>query len=89
MIANQPHVPKPKFQFPPLQNGDHLDQKIFHERYEAMPPDTRAELIGGIVYFSGRRTATEGRMHVKLCGWLSAYEDETTGLVAKLAVKKA
>src|SRR5262245_15062541 len=35
---------------PPLENGDHLDQPTFHARYEAMPEDCRAELIGGIVY---------------------------------------
>ena len=41
----------PKKDLPPLVNGDHLDQKTFHERYEAMP-EVRAELIGGIVYMS-------------------------------------
>ena len=35
---------------PPLEAGQHLDQPTFHERYEAMPPDTRAELVGGVVY---------------------------------------
>jgi hypothetical protein len=37
---------------PPLANGDHLDQRTFHARYEAMPEDFRAELIGGIVYMT-------------------------------------
>ena len=36
---------KPKI-LPPLKAGQHLDQPTFHERYEAMPPGTRAELIG-------------------------------------------
>jgi hypothetical protein len=36
--------------FPPLLHGQHLDQPAFHERYEAMPPDTRAELVGAVVY---------------------------------------
>jgi len=27
---------------PPLENGDRLDQKTFHWRYEAMPSDVRA-----------------------------------------------
>jgi hypothetical protein len=35
---------------PPLVHGQHLDQPTFHERYEAMSPDTRAELVGGVVY---------------------------------------
>ncbi|MBI2480657.1 MAG: hypothetical protein HYV60_19140, partial [Planctomycetia bacterium] len=30
---------------PPLEPGDHLDQKTFHVRYEAMPEDVKAELI--------------------------------------------
>ena len=39
-----PHV------LPPLVAGQRLDQPTFHERYEAMPPETRAELIGGVVH---------------------------------------
>jgi hypothetical protein len=31
---------------PPLVAGQRLDQPTFHERYEAMPPGTCAELIG-------------------------------------------
>ena len=27
---------------PPLEPGDHLDQKTFHQRYKAMPEDVRA-----------------------------------------------
>ena len=34
---------------PPLVDGERLDRATFHERYEAMPPRTRAELIGGVV----------------------------------------
>ena len=37
---------------PPLIEGQRLDRATFHERYAAMPPETRAELIGGIVYMS-------------------------------------
>ena len=35
---------------PPLVAGERLDRATFHERYEAMPPQTRAELIGGVVH---------------------------------------
>ena len=35
---------------PPLVAGQHLDQPTFHERYEAMPDGTWAELVGGVVY---------------------------------------
>jgi hypothetical protein len=44
-----PRAPRART-LPPLENGDQLDQKTFHARYEAMPEDCRAELIGGIVY---------------------------------------
>ena len=42
-------LPPARKGMPPLRAGEALDQKSFHERYEAMPPDTRAELIGGVV----------------------------------------
>ena len=45
----------------PLENGDHLDQKTFHARYEAMPEDCRAELIGGIVYMASPQKAPHSK----------------------------
>jgi Uma2 family endonuclease len=66
----------------PLENGDHLDQKTFHARYEAMPPDTRAELIGGIVFMPSPLKRPHGRLHVRLNGWLLDYEDATPGVQA-------
>jgi hypothetical protein len=33
-----------------LVEGQRLDQPTFHALYEAMPPETRAELIDGVVY---------------------------------------
>jgi Uma2 family endonuclease len=33
-----------------LSNGDRLKQPEFHRRYAAYPPDTKFELIGGIVF---------------------------------------
>jgi Uma2 family endonuclease len=64
---------------PPLQNGEHLDQKTFHERYEAMPEDFRAELIGGIVFFSPGTTISHGRCALRLSSWLGDYSDATPG----------
>jgi Uma2 family endonuclease len=61
----------------PLENGDHLDQKTFHARYEAMPEDFRAELIGGIVYVSSPLKRPHSRGHVHLIQWLKEYEDAT------------
>ncbi|OAI40276.1 hypothetical protein AYO40_04975 [Planctomycetaceae bacterium SCGC AG-212-D15] len=68
---------------PPLENGDHLDQRTFHERYEAMPEGTRAELIGGIVYImASPLKRPHGRHHFRLSHWLGTYEDETPGVEA-------
>jgi Uma2 family endonuclease len=68
---------------PPLENGDHLDQKTFHERYEAMPEDFKAELIQGRVYVrSGRVTRGHGRMHAFVSGWLGHYTVSIPGIEA-------
>ena len=64
---------------PPLKAGERLDQKTFHARYEATPPDTRAELIGGIVYMPSPLKRPHGRMHVRVIHWLAEYEAATPG----------
>jgi Uma2 family endonuclease len=63
----------------PLENGDRLDQKTFHERYEAMPPDVRAELIGGIVYMASPHKVAHGRSVSRLRRWLDEYAEATPG----------
>jgi Uma2 family endonuclease len=65
---------------PPLENGDHLDQKTFHARYEAMPEGFRAELIGGIVFVPSPLKQPHGRMHPFVSHWLASYEDATAGV---------
>src|SRR5437879_11477174 len=65
---------------PPLEPGDHLDQKTFHERYEAMPEHVRAELIGGVVHLSSPLKRRHGRMGTRFLAWLAEYEDETPGV---------
>jgi hypothetical protein len=64
---------------PSLENGDHLDQKTFHARYEAMPARTRAELIGGIVYMTSPMKRRHGRYGTPFIRWLDEYEEATTG----------
>jgi Putative restriction endonuclease len=64
---------------PPLENGDRLDQKTFHARYEAMPENVRAELIGGIVYMASPQKFRHGFHQVSLIHWLAVYEDATPG----------
>jgi hypothetical protein len=70
---------KPKT-LPPLVAGQHLDQPTFHERYEAMPPDTRAELVGGIVYMPSPLSDDHGEEHFNGTGWLFHYKRFTPGL---------
>ncbi|OAI51823.1 hypothetical protein AYO44_04895 [Planctomycetaceae bacterium SCGC AG-212-F19] len=67
---------------PQLENGDHLTQPTFHSRYEAMPEDFRAELIGGIVYLGFRVTSAHGRMTARLLHWLGIYDQLTPGVEA-------
>jgi Uma2 family endonuclease len=78
MIAAERRTPKPKKELPPLVNGDHLDQKTFHERYEAMP-EVRAELIGGVVFMSSPQKLRHGYHHLKLASLVDTYVDETPG----------
>ncbi|HZU38215.1 MAG TPA: Uma2 family endonuclease, partial [Gemmataceae bacterium] len=72
-------LPQGASKLPPLENGDRLDQKTFHVRYEAMSPDTRAELIGGIVYMSSPQKRPHGRCQGLLSRWLDEYEEATPG----------
>lgn len=67
---------------PPLENGDRLDQKTFHARYEAMPEGTRAELIGGVVHMPSPLKPRHGRMHMRVNYWLVEYQDATPGVEA-------
>ena len=67
---------------PPLENGDRLDQKTFHERYKAMPSHVRAELIGGIVYLASPQKKRHARSQATLAWWLGEYETATPGTEA-------
>jgi len=64
---------------PPLEAGDHLDQTTFHARYEAMPSDFRAELIGGVVFVSSPLRSEHGESHALVMGWLTHYWIATPG----------
>jgi len=65
---------------PPLVAGQRLDRATFHERYEAMPPGIKAELIGGVVHMPSPVHSSHGRMSALIALWLGNYVTETPGL---------
>jgi len=66
---------------PPLESGDRLSRPEFERRYCAMPPDTQAELIEGVVYVASPvRLAHHGKPHAVLMAWLTAYWLATPGV---------
>jgi hypothetical protein len=66
--------------FLPLEPGQRLDRPTFHERYEAMPPDTRAELVGGVVYMPSPSSNDHGEQNNDVGGWLFHYKRFTPGV---------
>ena len=77
--APSPHATLPRPHLPPLEVGDHLDQATFHARYEAMPANFRAELIGGVVFVPSPLRKAHGRHHALVMGWLTNYWIATPG----------
>jgi hypothetical protein len=65
---------------PPLVAGQRLDRATFHERYEAMPPATRAELIGGIVHMPSPLSSDHGDENSPVVYWLTHYQRFTRGV---------
>jgi Uma2 family endonuclease len=67
---------------PPLEAGQRLDRATFHARYEAMPPDTRAELIGGVVHMPSPLRDGHGTHSGISMTWLNLYRRRVPGLRA-------
>ncbi len=65
---------------PPLVAGQRLDRPTFHERYEAMPPGVRAELIEGIVYMPSPVSYQHMRKNDAAIIVLGHYERFTPGV---------
>ena len=63
-----------------LQAGQRLDRAAFLERYEAMSPDIRAELIGGVVFMPSPVGRKHGQATNKVAAWLAHYEGRTPGV---------
>jgi len=70
---------KPKT-LPPLVAGERLDQPTFHERYEAMPEGTWAELVGGVVYMPSPVRNEHGDFDDDVAYWICHYKRFTKGL---------
>jgi Uma2 family endonuclease len=81
-MATSPHAALSVPHIPLLEAGDHLDQTTFHERYKAMPPGFRAELIGGIVFVPSPLSLAHGAYHALVMGWLTNYWVATPGTEA-------
>lgn len=71
--------PEPRV-LPPLVAGQRLDQPTFHDRYEAMPPNTRAELIGGVVFMPSPLSFGHGSWDSNVSDWLGHYRRFTKGI---------
>lgn len=76
-------VERPQVQtLPPLVDGERLDRATFHARYSAMPPETRAELIGGVVYMGSPLSWDHGEQDSETIHWLGHYRRHTKGILA-------
>lgn len=73
-----PHIQSPPL--PPLREGERMDRKTFHERYERMPRNAKAELIGGVVYMPSPLRVDHGDPHSEVIGWLTVYKAATPGV---------
>lgn len=59
----------------PLRHGERLTQPTFHRRYEAMPADVRAELVGGIVYLMSSPVGkAHSWLHGECSNWLMQFK---------------
>jgi Uma2 family endonuclease len=65
---------------PPLMHGQHLDQPTFHERYEAMPDGTWAELVGGVVYMPSPVRSEHSEEDDNVAYWYGHYKRATPGV---------
>jgi Uma2 family endonuclease len=74
-------TPSPTIRNPPtLRNGDRMSQAEFHQAYEQMADDVKAELIEGVVFMASPLGIDHGRRHVHLGTVLTLYEAATPGV---------
>jgi Uma2 family endonuclease len=63
-----------------LENGDHLTQPVFHQRYQDHPEDRKFELVGGIVYMASPTRGPHGLYHSELNLVLALYKASAPGV---------
>ena len=68
-----------RLSLPPLVSGQRLDRATFHARYEAMPPDERAELVDGVVSMASPLSCRHGDFDQLIAGWIFYYQAFTPG----------
>ena len=66
----------------PLIAGERMTRAEFHERYEAMPPGTIFELIGGKVHMASPLGQAHGKSSVLVTTWVGLYSIATPGVEA-------
>ena len=71
---------RPTATAPPLLPGQRLDQAAFHDRYAAMPPGIKAELIAGVVGMPSPVGVEHGEASGPVIVWLNAYREATPGV---------
>jgi Uma2 family endonuclease len=67
---------------PPLEAGQRLDRREFHDRYDAMPPGTKAELVKGFVVMPSPVGSRHGPTCLNVAVWLGTYKIRTPGTQA-------
>jgi Uma2 family endonuclease len=75
-----PRTPGPSTDIPELHSGDQMSREEFHRICEQMPPDFKAELIGGTVYVASTLTVQHGTNHLPLGSLFFTYEVHTPGV---------
>ena len=66
-----------------LEQGDRLSRAEFFRRYEAMPPNVKAERIEGMVHMAAAVTFDfHGQPHADVITWLGVYRAATPGVMA-------
>jgi Uma2 family endonuclease len=66
-------LPELRAAVPPLESGDRLSRREFHDRYCLHPEIKKAELIDGVVYVSSPVSLDHAIPHGIVVGWLDRY----------------